>query len=382
MIYSLPYVLLVIVLGFIAIYSQSIDDEKTKRHLYVICFGILLFFFGFRGFICDDWQNYYPAFKECSLDDISFNIFDFSDSKWTFEPGFTFLMWLCKSLFANYFFFQFICCSIDLFLLFLFLRRRTDNIPFTLMLFVCLGGFIMMTNLLRNSIAILIFANSLAYIEKRKPIQYFAFCLMALSFHVSSLLFFPLYFFINLRCNKWIYLFIFFVGNIVFLGDIKIFVPISSFIIGDSSGRLQNMVNAYTSGSLDASTGISLGYIERLITGVIVFCYYDKLCEVRKENKVFINLFILYFILFFYLSEFKEMSQRLANLFFFSYWILWGDLLRCFHFENNRKLFIGFISIYCIIRMVAMTDEPKYEYDNILFGAKSYQERVYLHTKD
>ena len=67
-------------------------------------------------------------------------------------------------------------------------------------------------------------------------------------------------------------------------------------------------------------------------------------------------------------------------IFVYCYWILWVYLIRCFHFANNRRLFVAFISIYGVLRISApIINQPVCEYDNLLLGGiKSYQERRYI----
>ena len=379
MIYSIPYVLLIILFGVLAIYYHNTEDSSSKRTIRIVCALILIFFFGFRGYICDDWIAYYPAFQKCSPEYINFNPFEYN-IKWAFEPGFTILMCLCKSIVDDFQFFSFVCTVINTFLLFRFFNKRIDNLPLGIILYLCFGGYIMNTNLMRNSIAILIFINALEYIEKRKPLQYFSLCLLALSFHISSICYFPLYFFFQRKYSKCIYLGLFAVGNIIFILRIPIFITIMSFVLGDSEGKIQLMVDGYTE-KYDSSTTISIGYIERLMTGLLIFCYYDKLVKIRKENIIFINAYIVYFLMFFLLSEFNIISLRMSGLFTFAYWIIWYDFLKCFSINNNKKLYIAFVTLYCIMKMIGTTNMITSQYDNILFGSKSYEERLYIHNR-
>ena len=329
MTYSFPYILLIVFLGICALLSYSDKtEENTKKNIAYICIAVIIFFYGFRGFIHDDWINYYPAFQKCSWDNININLFKIQRG-WNFEPGFTFLMCLCKSIIDNYIFFVFICICIN-------------------------------TSLL----------------------VYFFMCLLALSFHISSIIFFPLYFFFHKKCNKWLYIILFVLGNLIFLFHIPVFMSIISLIIGSTGERLRYMIEAYSEGKMsELTTTISIGYLERLITGTLILCYYNKLVAIREENKIFINSFIAYFIMFFYLSEFQVISQRMSTLFIFAYWILWYDLPKCFSIGNNRRLFIAFLSIYCILKIIGTTNFPTAEYDNILFGTKSYEERLFIHQK-
>jgi hypothetical protein len=380
MIYSIPYILLIAVYGFLAIYFPSIRDDKTKKGIIILSFGILLIFFGFRGFIGTDWTLYYPGFEDSTFDNVSLNVFSPSN-KWHFEPGFTLLMMVCKTIVDSYQFFIFVCCLINCVLLFRFLGRRTDNIPLSIMIFICMGGFGLMTNLMRNSISILLFANALEYLENRRPWPYFTICLVALTMHISSLMYIPLYFFFHRKCNKWVYLGIFIIGNLVLLLHIKTITPIISSIMGSDS-KIGEMLEDYTQGDYESMNfKISIGYLERLMTGTLIFCYYNRLIAQRKENILFINGFLAYFSMYFFFSEFTVMSERLAELFVLSYWIIWPDLLKCFAVENNRRLFVAFLTVYCILKINGMTNLDTQRYDNVLFGAQSYQERLYIFNK-
>ena len=126
------------------------------------------------------------------------------------------------------------------------------------------------------------------------------------------------------------------------------------------------------------SFAISIGYLERLFTGLLVFCYMNKLREIRKDNDLFINTILLYFMVFFFFSEFKVVSLRFSYLFCFGYWTLWGDLIKCFSISNNKKLYICFLVIYCVFKIYGLTDNIVFRYDNVLFGAQTYNVREFI----
>ena len=57
----------------------------------------------------------------------------------------------------------------------------------------------------------------------------------------------------------------------------------------------EELVRAYLEGEYaKAKSVISFGFIERLMTGILIFCYYDKLVTINKSNVIFINLFLLF----------------------------------------------------------------------------------------
>jgi len=378
MVYSLPYILFTALLAAASLVYATTRQEACKRYATVFAVMLFFFFLGFRGFILSDWINYYPYFYDCTLSDI----FDFGlaspSGRVRFEPGFTLLCLACRGIVGDYHFFVAVHTAITLALFLAFLRRRVDNIPFALFLFCSFEGFVLVVNLMRNVISIMIFLNALQFIEKRRPLPYFLCCLVALSFHLSSVVYFPLYFFFHRACNKWVYLAIFLALNAMFLGNVSI-VPGLCALLGLDEMMAQK-IKTYTE-IYATNRGISIGYLERLFTGLLVFLYYDSLRGLRKDSAVRLNGIIAYYVMFFSLSEFAELSQRMASLFSYGYWIVWIDLTHCFAIGNNRRLFLAYLYLYCLLRVGLSCRVPDCDYENILFGSQNYQERLLYHNK-
>ena len=379
MIYSIPYVILTGFLGLLALFYQRFKDDDSNVSMNINIVGILSFFifFGFRGFVFHDWTSYYNEFDGIDMDKLS--TYQLGGIK-EHEPGWLLLSIVCKSIFDSYHFFIFVITVIDVVLFCRFLRRYTDNILLSMVIFLAFGGFASMCNLLRNIIAIMIFVNALPFLEKRKPIPYFLLCILALSFHYSSIFYFPLYFFLHRHVNKYVYLGIIIVCNIVFVLHVPILLSlVKLFHIGGDF--LEKKLEVYT--ETTGTRGVGLGFIERFLTAMLIFCYYDKLSSARKVNTIFINAFMLYISTFSALSEFDEIAKRFSILFLFSYWILWPEIRKCFYFHNNRMLFNTFLGIYCVLKIVTTVNQSVMEYDNILLGGiKSYQERKYIFDKE
>ena len=366
-------------LAGLAFYKHNAPEEKNLLITGLCVFGYM-FFFGLRGWVFDDWVNYYETYDKCSLDSLV-NIGHTIEDTF-FEPGFMILMILCKLIFPRYEFFVFVCCAINCFLLFRFLIQRVDNLPLALVFFFCMGGIVIQTNLMRNSLAVLIFLNSLTLLENRRFLPYLGCCVLAMCFHASSIIFIPLFFFLHRRMPKWLFLSIIIAGNIVFLCHIYFVTPILVKVASMVGENYEMLIERYTEGVMaDKSVGLSIGYLERLLTSFLIFCYYDKLIEIREENKLFINSFVCFFVTYFLFSEFAELSERLSTLFIYCYWILWGDLMGCFSIRNNKLLYIGYLGIYCILKVMGSTMLVTQKYDNILLNPDSYEERLYIHDK-
>lgn len=373
MIYAYPYLLLTLVFGVLAVCENHYKmlPEKTK-YINMLSIIFFVFFFGFRGYVAYDWTAYCPAFNE--LSDLS-SMLSLPLSKWPWEPGFILFGVLCKWIYPDYFFFQFACCIVICALLFRFFRKHTDNVPFAVIIFLAMSGIEISINLLRNSIAILLFVNATEFIVKKKPLPYFAICILACTFHSSALVYIPLYFVLNHKLNTKVMLVIFTAANMIYLLHIPILKSIILLFVDFLMPSTKLWIETYL--SMDATTGsiLSIGYIERLLTGVLLFCYINKLRSLRGSN-IFINSMFLYLCIYLFLSEFRTISVRCSYLFVFAYWIIWIDLPKCFTYRNNKLLFIAFISIYSLLRIGIGNNTAMSDYYNILFENKTFNERL------
>lgn len=379
--YSIAYIILFLLYAVLAlVYRYS--SEYGKTWIKATSVLVFIFFFGFRGFVGDDWLIYYPSFQSLYSDNLTNVATSMQGSD--LELGFGLLQAICKFIYPDYHFFIFVCCTLQCALIYNFFRKRIDNLPLAFCIFVCMSGLEIEINLLRNSIALFICLNALDYLMVRKPLQYFCLCLLATTLHISSIVFIPLYFFLHKRLPLWLYVAIFVFSAVFLVAQINFIGPILLYAASFMGELYQDLVYSYIEGEMTAIQGfLSIGFLERLFTGCLVICYYNKLVKISKDNVMFINAFLLYFLSFAFLREFEVASRRVALLFVFSYWILWCDLFKCFVYKGNKVLYALFILCYGVLKIHSMTNEPKMQYDNILFNAKSYAERytIYMVNK-
>ena len=377
--YSVPYIILVLFYGILALFRYSTDNEQRRKQIDIAGVAIFVFFFGFRGYVFDDWINYTTLFHDI---DWSSLIDFFTKGKFVIEPGFMFFSCCCKSIMDNYHFFVFMCTLVNTALLVTFLRRYTDNLPLSIMIFICMGGLEMSVNLMRNSMSMLMVLNGIHFIWERRLLPWLGTCLLAITFHLSAIIYLPLFFILHRDCNRWVYLGIFLAANAILIMRVPVLQIIVNNVAEAINPQLQMRIEGYMERTNNIGFRLSLGYLERLFTGLLVFCYIDKLKEIRKENVMFINSMLIFFLMYFLFSEFDEVSKRLSNLFAFAYWIIWIDMIKCFSIENNKRLFIGFLYVYCVLKIIGCTNFVTGRYDNVLFGAQSYQERLYIHNRN
>ena len=375
--YSLPYILLLTFYGFLAYLYEQIDNEFRKKQISIVAVLVFFIFFAFRGYLYTDWVSYVQYFENIEWDHVIINDIDGEDFK---EPGFALLAVLCKTFVNNYFFLVFVCTSIDTYLFLRFLKHRDiNNIALVFMLFITFEGLVIMFNLLRNALSLFIFMNAIEYIEKRKSIAYFFLCIIALSIHLSSIMYFPLYFFLHKKLNKWIFLGVFTGCLIFYISNSSLIFTLAS--LSGLDGPLGDKLNIYTE-LFSTSRVLSLtGTIEKVALTTLVFLYYDEIIDQLKGRIVIINSLLCYLIMYYMLAEFNTFSYRMSILFIFSYWILWGDIIKVLYVKNNKRIVSALIYIYCIYVTIFAVSTPIQQYDNILFGAKSYQERLNIFNR-
>ena len=341
--------------------------EKRRQQLLKCAYLIFLLFFGFRGYVYTDFVNYKPFFD--LLDGFKSIPEVLIIKGW--EPGFVAYSALCKAIFPNYFVWNIISTAIDLFLLYKILERYSNNHLLSLLTFFVIGATALEFNVLRNAKAIFIFLYALRYIEDRKMWKYFALIAIACLFHISSVLYFPLYFILNKKWSKWILWLIYIGGAIVLIFHISFVSYIVSKFTFIEVGRLE-----YLTSHIERSSAYTsfFGSIERLITMFLVIFLYDRLSKVKQSNLIFLNMYILLYAVFSFCAESNVMVQRFQYMFIGSFWILY-PLLIWFAKTQNRQFIYLFITIMMFLKLIIIAVDPNLKYENVITGASDFNVR-------
>lgn len=387
--YSIPYLLFLLFL--VVLMFLEFRNLKFGKDIKYIRWGVwtgFLFFFGLRGFVFTDWLIYYDFFEKIpSIWDgglskvINGDVMqtfesDASVGKAGYELGFVYSTLIFKSIIPNYFIWIFCNVLVDLIFLDIIFRRYSPYYVMSFILFVALGGLIIECNLIRNVKAILFFIFSLKYIQERRIIPYMAINLLGCLFHSSAVVFLPLYFFLHKECPKWLMWSIFVVGNIICLMQISYLKPIMLSFAEIIGGRLGVQIKIYFALDLYSQAyGISVGFIERVFTFLMLIFFQQKLVERNKQNILIINIYILYFVVYFYFSEIMIAVERLTLLFVFSYWLLYPELYAIIKTNVNKLICFMLLVLFCVMKTSLTSSNIFARYDNILFGIENFESR-------
>jgi len=370
---GLPYFFVFFVLLFLYHKDNNYKRIHGRSNVIIIrwSYFILLVFIGLRGFVMTDFISYYPFFE--LIQDFQSLPLVILAKGW--EPGFVYYTYFCKLLSSNYFVWIFLSTAIDLWLLYIAIKRYSVNHILSLILFFTAGGLPIEMNILRNAKAILLFLIAIKYLHERKLIKYVGLVSFAMAFHMSAVVYLPLYFVLNRRWPKWFLLIIFICGNIILFTHISILSDVlSQFTIADDDeSKFGYWANHHIEGR--DSYGLSFGTLERIFTYFVLLYFYDESSKENSYMRIFFNMYIFIFIAYFYFSESTIVLQRIQYLFIPCFWFFYPYLIGKFVKEKRYILKTAFwIIIYMKLFMIGTVANNKYE--NLLFGISKYEDRV------
>ncbi len=375
--YSLPYLAVFLILLFLAFNEIGRLHVVSKKNSRIIAFLLMLFFIGLRGHLMTDFISYYPFFEHLPIiTELTINYLD----KLRFEPGFVIYSSLVKTILSDYYAWVFVNTLLDLLVLYYISRRFCLS---TALLFIALlvyWGFEIEINLYRNSKALMLFLLSLPYLLNRSIVPYMTLNLLGCLFHISAIVYLPLYFVLDREIPKaWVWG-LFFFSNVVFFLGVSLssyLQSLTTFVDGIlGSDDLSSKATSWQENKhYGEGYGFSLGYFERLFFFVLFTLQYQKLIVQRTSNRIFYNAFVIFYFLFHTLSPISgEIMRRMSILFAFSYWFLISNYLCQLRLRHSLSFAIVLL---CFMKFGISTANLSMKYENILLGGSTdnYQER-------
>ena len=166
-------------------------DNNNKRNgrdfLYYTTLVLVVFTSAFAYRLGTDAQKYQDTFESFVP-----TIFDIGGTKnarnFGWQPGFFYLLSLCKTIIPSFYFFKFVYASFINFTIFSFFRKNTKHVFLALLFYLLLQGFYFNFEIFKETLAICVFIWAYPYIEKKRWYTYYFLCLLALSFHMSAII--------------------------------------------------------------------------------------------------------------------------------------------------------------------------------------------------
>lgn len=357
-------------LGLGVIIEKISERKRIGESFFIFSLLLLILFFGLRGYIGYDWYSYKPNFdKMVTIGELFKGNTQILHSG--YELGFQIYTSFIKTLTNNYFIYNFINVSVDFIILYFVIKRFSKYPILSLLLFFGIYGVALEIDMIRNAKSIMLFLLSIKYIEERKILNFGVLNILGIFFHYSSILYLPMYFILNVKWNKKFILFLFILGNIYYLSDIRIVMR----IIKEYNTFLPTGIGAKLSGyfsiiPLDFPLGFSLYYFERVIMFLLCWFVSDNLKN-KKYGNIMLNSLYISIFFFLYLSEFSIVAMRFGLLFIYSYWFILPMLLEIY---PKLPIFIVAIAISLFRlnnQINFIGNREVYSYQNILINGDS-----------
>ena len=347
-------------------------NERKKHMLFVFSIILLIGFLGLRGFIGWDWWAYYPSYNNLP-------------GGFNYEIGYEIWSNIFYKIGLSYHHFTFINTVADILILAYVLKKYSKYPIFSMFLFLAVQGLSFEVDLLRNAKAVLLFIISIQFIKERKIIPFLILNILGMTFHISSIIYLPMYFILNRNYSRKIILPLIILGNIYYIFDTKIFIHILEYMSSVLPAAVGGKITSYLS-IIPQNYKLPIGtlYFERLVTFIMVFFFLHKEKVSReKENQyslIMENSFYIFYLIFLFTSEFFIASTRIGILFIYANWFLWGDII-----ENLRNTKIK-VAVFLIAVLIGGNriynhfdfngNKILYRYENIITDHKSYEEKM------
>jgi len=225
-----------------------------------------------------DYYKYLPVFR---FDNILLNYL---------EPGYSFIIYLLRTVHASETLFLLTNSTISLFLFFIFYKNINKQLPWAIFFAFSTGFIFLMMNGMRQAIAIPILALSIKYVTNRNLLKFLGVVLVGTLFHYSILLMLPIYlinYLSKIKYGLWGILFI-----------ISVFISPFNFLnyFGNVLSILPKDYSHYLNLLDLTESKFTVGFLFNLILGFLAI-YFSSQITIDKFNKNILNIYFLGVIL-------------------------------------------------------------------------------------
>lgn len=342
-------------LAFLMYKFAQMGEHESKLQGIYNTIPILLFtlVFGLRYNVGVDWLNYADAYdgdlQYMQLEDITDNVF---------EPAFNFIVYICHQLSLSKYGLFSVLAFIQITLIYATLKKTDRSlIKYVYVAFIFSGFAITdFTNVIRQHISVCFFMYGLTFVPQKQYIKYWICCVLALLFHHSALIIFPL-------CFIWIRRSDIFQrpaiqSVILAICFIATFFDIIPKILSYTESLItligyDNYIDQATDLTFDTKFSVSR-LIEVLSLFIIV--YFSNDIKKHYNSDLFNMMYDLFFIGICckYLFLGNMMFRRISLYFIDYYFILYGAALAYFAatYKTQTRNFVCAVYIYFAIFML------------------------------
>ena len=343
-----------------AILNYKLKNEKEKRIFEISILIFLCIISGTRYNLGGTDYFVYKTVYDVVPTITEFNFESVQNINGTFgmEKGYLLYNSIIKTLGFSFYGFTLINSIIFYTCLYIGLKRYIKNFNFFLIIFLYKMFFYDTFISMRQSVSMVIFFIALQFIEKKKPVKYWILCTIALFFHNSAIILFPLYFIRNFKISKKTFMIINIVGLIFLILNITgifVFNPINviNILFSNNSIALEKS-NSY----FDITEKISIIHsLEYFVIAIILYFNYEYIQNKNDKSKLVINIFIILMFIFTVMRGFVIIT-RIKDYFLWTYSIILYYLMENQEIKKKNiiAILVCVVCLYGYIRYLKSFD--------------------------
>ena len=320
--------------------------KKTEYLALGIACTMLWFFMALRNVTVGVDTQYYcyvfTQFEDIPLHKVFTAVTYATESQtweFDFEPGYRLVNKLASLLGSHPQIITVVNSTIIMVLLYRLIRNQSPMVLVSVWLYITLGVYQTEMNVTRNAIAILIIYNACVFMERREMWKYILCCVAGAMFHVTALVFIPLY---------WVY-------HRVALTPKRCVTVVLCFVLLGASfpvlgPYIQNVVPSalaeYFEGDVDSLSSLLVGVLNAMVFFVVYFMMERKERSLLyTEHKFGMMMFVLN-LCFFGLNIGLADAARMAGLFGAYMMILIPRMLQRVS-RHRRGLAVLLVVLFC-----------------------------------
>lgn len=308
------FVILSSSLFFSLLYRKTNNSERYLVFYWILCIYCILFF-GFRYRVGFDTINYHDQYDNI-LPLYKMNIEDFFGNK--HAPLYGLLESFCKTLSPNFYVLQIMVSILFNIPLFYYLKRNSENPFLSFFVFFVMIGCYFNTDIMRESLAVIISLFNYENIRKRKYLRYYLCAIIALGFHYTAIVTFIFPFISFVKFNKYYVLYL-----IIFVALVRF---VSEFIFSILTiDYLQDQVLAKLFGLGQHNFNWFIFRISKYILLPFLILVYYKVSG--YQHKLYENLTCLYVLFGIGILFYEVFFIRFANYAFIPFSVFFANVL-------------------------------------------------------
>ena len=356
--------LIVYCLLFLFALLERLDDRGEasgvllRKNFYFICAVGLVFFGALRYETGFDYFNYEDIYQW----------FSGGFSAGRFEPGFAAFMHVCKNIFGlSYPYFLFFFAGSSILIKASFFYKYFRYPIFLFMLYFPAIFLYADFGQIRQGMAVGIFLWCIPAIKDRKLLKYIIIWLLAVAFHYSAFIFFPVYWFYKVAVNRKIFLSVFLAGFLfnTVSGVILIFSLAQSLLGTSFFGKLLEYMTLYGTSTDPLSYFLEINTLLAIVLIIMYQIGYSD--EIKNRQEIVLeysayNVYTISFLLIKFFDSIMVIGYRGAYFYKMMEGILFYYLMFRLKEKELKALLMVFLFLYGLIRLIFIIQKQAWQF--------------------